>query len=154
MAKFKYKFKTGNAQIDKVHSEYLARVSDAIVNRLSYVGERFVKNARSKTSKEGGFNDITGNLRSSIGYVIIDNGVIVEENFEARTPEGANEGKKLTQKIAAEFQSGFALVVVAGMNYAAAVENLNHKDVITGSSLIAEKELKEGFAKLEKKLNL
>lgn len=37
------------------------------------------------------------------------------------------------------------------MNYAAAVEKLHHKDVITGSSLIAESMLKEAFTKLKKK---
>lgn len=126
------------------------------MNRLMYIGERFVKNARSKTGKQGGFNDVTGNLRSSIGYMILYNGTVLEENFvlAKKGNQGLKEGKSLTSKIAAEFHTGFSLIVVAGMNYAAAVENLHHKDVITGSSHIAEKELKEGFSKLKKKLNL
>lgn len=148
---FKYKFKTTPAQIKKVHAEYLARTQVAIINRLKFIGESFVVMARNKTNKEGGFNDVTGNLRSSIGYIIVDHGHIVEENFEGRSQEGKNEGKKFTRKIALEFKNGYSLIVVAGMNYAAAVENLHHKDVLTGSSLIAEAMLKDAFAKLKKK---
>ena len=46
---------------------------------LQSVGERVVKYAR----EHGSYTDQTGNLRHSIGYVIIQYGKVVSENFSS-----------------------------------------------------------------------
>ncbi len=128
----------------------------AILNRLESIGFEFVKLAREKTAAEGGFNDVTGNLRSSIGFAIVDHGTIKNENYETSKrgkdgSKGVDEAKSFIRTLTGEFTSGYALIVVAGMGYAASVESRG-KDVITGSSLIAEDLLKQAIAKLKSKI--
>lgn len=128
----------------------------AIINRLELVGMEFVKMAREKTALEGGFNDVTGNLRSSIGFAIVDHGEIISENYEAskkglKKTQGIQEAKNFVRTLNSKFASGYALIVVAGMEYAASVESRG-KDVITGSSLIAEDLLKKAIDRLKSKI--
>ncbi len=132
------------------------RITDAIISRLEYVGWGFVKMAREKTAASGGFNDVTGNLRSSIGFTVLHNGQTKLENFEASKSgtdkvKGMNEAKKYIRELKANFTEGYVLIVVAGMGYAAAVESRG-KDVITGSSLVAERMLKQALKRLKEKL--
>lgn len=131
---------------EKVVRERMKKIVDAIVYSLNAVGENFVKNARENAD----FQDRTGNLRSSIGYIITRDGVIVEENFE-KSGKGTEDGsvgiaraRKVSSEIAEKFPKGYALIVVAGMEYAAAVES-NGYDVLTASSLIAQEELKRSI---------
>jgi hypothetical protein len=107
--------------------------------RLQRIGEQFVADARN----DGNYIDQTGNLRSSIGYVIMKNGREVVQGFPG-TGEGQVSAKKLVDTLKKNWPSGYVLIVVAGMDYAAAVE-ANGKDVITGSSQIAEVLLKRLF---------
>lgn len=94
---------------------------------LRYVGEKFVRDARKMTKSMGGFGDVTGNLRSSIGYVIFKDGVPIQYNFRTfRTGKGAVIGKEVGSQFAETIKgsgSGFQLVGVAGMKYAKFVEN-------------------------------
>ena len=129
--------------------EQVQRMEEYILNELNYVGLEFVRNARTKAD----FTDRTGNLRSSIGYIILKNGKIVSENFED-SDQGTDKATGKTKGFEfAVSQSksdlGFVLLVVAGMEYAVLVESKGY-DVITGSSLLAEKELKEAFERIEK----
>lgn len=127
----------------------IARLDEAIVDAFSQVGEQFVTDARNM----GNYNNVTGNLRSSIGYIVCYNGEVVSENFEMfeNGKTGMQTAQKLAEEVAAELNiQGYSLIVVAGMNYAAALESKNY-DVLTGASLIAAKDLKERI-KLIKKL--
>lgn len=128
----------------------------AVLNRFELVGFEFVKMAREKTAAQGGFNDVTGNLRSSIGFAVVDHGNIVNENYEPskggqKRTEGIQEAKNFIRTLTSDFESGYALIVVAGMGYAAAVESKG-KDVITGSSLEAEAILKAAIKRLKSKV--
>lgn len=126
----------------------------ALLSRFELVGWEFVKAAREKTADQGGFNDVTGNLRSSIGFAIVDHAVIVDENYEAANngqSGGIDEAKSFIRELASNFEDGYALIVVAGMGYAAAVESRG-KDVITGSSLEAEATLKAAINNLKSKV--
>lgn len=143
--------------IQKAIEAQKKNIENAIISRLEMVGWEFVKMAREKTAAQGGFNDQTGNLRSSIGFIVLKNGEPITENFEASLKGtdkqgGIKKGKKYIKELSPEFSNGFALIVVAGMEYAAAVENRLHKDVITGSSLIAETNLRNAMARLKEKI--
>lgn len=79
--------------------------------------------------EQGGFrryHDQTGNLTSSIGYIIMLDGDIVDEygfNAALSTGEqGVIEGRAYAQQVSIDYPKGFAVVVVAGMDYAAYVE--------------------------------
>lgn len=90
---------------------------------LSYVGIESVNFAK----KNGSYQDQTGNLRASVGYAVIVDG---EVRKSQTVPE---ESASLIDELANRFNRGMVLVVVAGMEYAAAVESKGY-DVITGSS--------------------
>ena len=114
---------------------------DAIIEALKYQGEEFVNAARNKAPKslitrlpkKGGFNDRTGNLRASIGYIILKNGEVIDSFFPGDTSNGVTSGKKAAAEVGEKYPNGIVLIGVAGMNYAAAVETLGF-DVITGSA--------------------
>jgi hypothetical protein len=111
------------------------RAEKALIRTLEFAGERFVIDARIN----GDYQDQTGNLRSSIGYVIIKDGQQITDNFShagvgTDGSTGTAMGSLIAEEVAAEFPKGINLICVAGMNYAAAVESKGY-DVITGSSL-------------------
>lgn len=121
------------------------RIDKAIISRLTYVGEQFVATARLN----GTYQDRTGNLRSSIGYLVLKRGKVVSiSSFESsNNNSGAITGKKFILELSEKFPAGYVLICAAGMEYAAAVESRG-KDVITGSSGLAENKVKVALANL------
>lgn len=122
-------------------------IEQAIINRLKFVGEKFVINARDS----GTYTDRTGNLRSSIGYIIVKDGKVLENSFPGSIEKGKKTGLGIALDAADKFPTGIVLIVVAGMDYAAAVESY-HKDVLTASSITAEDDLIKSFKELKTKL--
>lgn len=143
-----------------------AEITANVIKNMEYIGERSVAIAREK----GSYNDITGNLRSSIGYVVLSNGIpVAGGGFKQTQGRGANmslvqyktksgkevkywakgasgdgsvgvsTGKELLKKLQAKYSSGIVLIVCAGMEYAAYVEDIHHKDVLVSAELESEK---------------
>jgi hypothetical protein len=115
--------------------------------------KKFYRKGKVYTREPGegeGFSDWTGNLRSSIGYIIYKDGKPLIETFPGNDKVGVSNGKDVASKAKIP-KKGFCLVVVAGMNYAHYVEAKNY-DVITGSSYEAEKLLKQSLAIVRKNL--
>ena len=105
----------------------------SMYNTLIRVGEECVVYARTN----GSYTDQTGNLRSSVGYAVIDNGrVISKSGFAAvkQGAEGASQGKDFLSEIISQHGNSQVLIVVAGMNYATYVEAKSY-DVISGAEL-------------------
>lgn len=97
------------------------RQERVIMRRLQYIGEEAVNTAR--TSRR--YLDQTGNLTSSIGYVIVRNGSVTKKaGFDKVKDgdEGAQQGESLALSLASDFQHDYTLIVVAGMDYAAYIE--------------------------------
>lgn len=127
-------------------SEHTDIVRKEMLRTLSYIGESAVKMIRQQPMTES-WNDITGNLRSSIGYVVVEGGnIITMSNFEQVKDgnKGTKEGLEYTEKIAKQEASvianNFALIVVAGMEYAIYVERRDNKVVLAKGKLKVEKE--------------
>lgn len=135
------------ADIANMIDKAAVNIDKLTIQRLNLIGFNFVKNARLQAD----FTDRTGNLRSSIGYIILRNGDQVSENFE-KSKKGTDKAtgeataKQLAKNIGDKYTSGYALIVVAGMEYAAAVESKG-RDVLTGSSIEATKDLQKYFKK-------
>lgn len=140
--------------IAKWSAEVKARVINAILSRLQFVGESFIVDARNTNT----YMDQTGNLRSSIGYLISYNGNILSQNFEATDrgkesgEKGVQEAQRLAKDIADDYPEGFVLVCVAGMDYAATVESRGY-DVITNSSITAIADLRQAMIDLRQRIN-
>lgn len=129
----------------------LKEVRQRLVFRLQAIGEECVRIAR----ENGSYNDITGNLRSSIGYIVMDNGNIVQKGAskqysgtKGNGEQGAAAAESIFTQMQAKFPWGVVLVVVAGMNYAAYVESIHHKDVLTSAELLMEQLAKQRLSDL------
>lgn len=129
----------------------LKEVRQRLVFRLQAIGEECVRIAR----ENGSYNDITGNLRSSIGYIVMDNGNIVQKGaskqysgIKGNGEKGAAAAESIFTQMQAKFPWGVVLVVVAGMNYAAYVESIHHKDVLTSAELLMEQLAKQRLSDL------
>jgi hypothetical protein len=124
-------------------------IGQIVTLRLAYIGEKVVNHCR-EIPADIGFTDRTGALRSSIGYVVYANGHCVVTNFQGNNAEGMSLGKSLADRIAARYATGWALVVVAGMNYALAVESRG-RDVLTSGEHLAEYEVNRMVDQLTRK---
>jgi hydroxymethylpyrimidine pyrophosphatase-like HAD family hydrolase len=149
------KLTTPLSKIDAFLEKEAKRIENLTVRALKYLGEKCIKEARDRSQVESWF-DHTGNLRSSIGYVICKNGsVVYESSFEVikQGNEGANEGRNLAERLASEFAgSRWALIVVAGMHYAVTVEAMENKVVLASAELLARRELPKMIEKLERQV--
>ena len=122
----KFSMRDINARVDRFEKEKTRKIFEV----LSYVGIESVKYAKQNHE----YSDQTGNLTSSIGYAIIHDGSIDKASMMHE------ESARLVEELAKQYPKGMVLVVVAGMEYAAAVESKGY-DVITGSSMYADTEL-------------
>lgn len=130
------KQKTPLSEITAYTVSELRKLHYKIITTLMYVGEQCVNEAR----RNGSYLDQTGNLRSSIGYVVLHNGVAVSPiNFEQvkKGSKGTSKGEQFIKQLAAQYSKGYTLIVVAGMNYAAHVE-ARGLNVLASSELKAE----------------
>lgn len=132
------------------------QLKERCVETFCYVGERCITEAR----KSGEYNDITGNLRSSIGYVVLVNGRTYQYGkpktyrgnqkvrnskgrlVKSRGDNGVNEGQALLDRLAdeyaAKYAQGIVLIVAAGMKYAVYVEELHNLNVLASAELLAD----------------
>lgn len=123
--------------IDKKIAKEINRAENEILKKLSFIGENAVNDARAN----GDYMDNTGNLRSSIGYTILKNGETVRTSSFDRVKQEASKAKrestKLLDELRTKFNTGFVLIVVAGMDYAVTVE-ARGRNVLSSSKLLAE----------------
>lgn len=137
------KRRTTSKQIENYIEEQLELREKVLINTLAYIGEQCVNHARTVELPKG-FRDQTGNLRSSIGYIIVKDGKTIQwSDFKQVKDgsEGSDSGKRFAESLAKKYRKGIALIVVAGMNYAYYVESYHNRDVLTSSELLAKKEL-------------
>lgn len=109
----------------------------AMIDNLAYVGEEALKQARSGHK----YKDQTGNLTSSIGYCILDNGkILFESKFETvlNGKQGSEEGRKFLHNLISQNSKGLVFIMVAGMPYAQYVEAMS-LDVLDSAEMLAKK---------------
>ena len=115
-------------------------LQEQIIIQLQYLGQECVSRIRGRGQCES-WIDRTGNLRSSIGSAVYENGkkklsTAFESVFGGQ--EGSEAGKRMIDALAKEYSQTYAMGVVAGMDYASYVENMNGKDVLASTRLWAE----------------
>ena len=137
------------ADVKKRLDIVLESIKDAGIEYLQKLGEDSCNIARL-IPPQIGFTDQTGFLRSSIGYMIFNDGVPVVSNYIQYKlgAEGMRKGKALAEKIGAQYKNGLVLVVTAGMNYAIYLES-DGRDVLTSAELFAKQELPKLIAQLK-----
>lgn len=133
----------------------LQLIENLILTNLSYLGEKALIECRSNAN----FIDRTGNLRSSMGYIIVKNGKVLGKNgFENQIgttifgKQGAETGENLALKLASNQEKDkYVLIVVAGMNYAVYVESKNY-NVLTSAEQLVQRELPEIIRNIKKSM--
>ena len=125
------------SEVEAYLDEQIERIEQLIIYNLSYVGEQCLTEARSTNS----YKDQTGNLRSSIGYIIVKDGRVIRQSDFAvvRTgSQGKSEGEQFARSLASKFPDGIVLIVVAGMNYASYVSAKGY-NVLDSAELLADR---------------
>jgi hypothetical protein len=87
----------------------------------------------SSQPQTGDYLDDTEHLRSSIGYFVLHNGIVIKKNVEGKS-EGVSAAISMLAKIPTII--GFQLIGVAGKDYASFVESQGF-NVITSQANIA-----------------
>ena len=128
--------------------QQVQRMYDMHIRELLYIGEQCANTARER----GSYINWTGNLRSSVGYVVTVDGHIVHSGGFQQVLEGqqgTGEGRSFAEALAQRYPSGIVLIVVAGMNYAAYVAHRG-RDVLASAELLADRLLAELKRNIEK----
>lgn len=120
------------------------RLEKATVYMLQCMGEELARYAKDQHN----YQDQTGNLTNSIGYAVVKQGKILNYGGEIQPGEGAAEGLKVAEQMAAKLPNSFSLIIVAGMNYAAYVEARGY-NVILPAQLKAMKDFPETVKRLQ-----
>ena len=135
--------------VRKRFDAFLNEIEKKQIAGLQRLGEMCLVEAR--TNK--GYMMQTGALLSSTGYEVFVDGVAIHSQFDAASgaeSNAAETGIKSGQSIAETIgkgTKGIALVVVAGMNYAAYVEAKGY-NVLSSAEHLAERELPRMLEKL------
>ena len=128
---------TPEGAISDFIGQQVERITSALIYNLCAVGEQVLNQARSTNS----YKDQTGNLRSSIGYVVaVDGEVVQSSSFEVVKDgaDGSRDGKSYAIDLVKQFPEGIVLIVVAGMNYASYVSAKGY-DVLDSSEVLADR---------------
>ena len=128
---------TPMSEIDRYTEQKLKGLEQAVIRTLTYCGEVCLNVARSTNS----YKDQTGNLRSSIGYVVaVDGRIVNQSDFETvkKGGDGSKQGAAFAKQLVRRFPKGVCLIVVAGMDYAVHVKNRGY-DVLDSSELTADR---------------
>lgn len=128
---------TPMSEIDAYTEQKLKGLEKAMIRTLMYCGELCLNVARSTNS----YKDQTGNLRSSIGYVVtVDGRIVNQSDFETvkKGGDGSKQGAAFAKQLVRRFPKGICLIVVAGMDYAVHVKNRGY-DVLDSSELTADR---------------
>ena len=114
--------------------------TEQLEKALIYIGIQITNDARTRTKinseakvyphAKTGYYDITANLRSSIGFVILKNKKEIKKDFKGKL-KGKSQGLSSALEVANQY-NGLVLCIVAGMHYAVYVESRGY-DVISNS---------------------
>lgn len=140
-----------NSKAQRIVERYLEEL-----DKLGYDANGYIRN---RTAEES-WMDQSGNLRSSIGYIVVHDGEIRKSGGFERvngpkrdksSADGSAEGRSYAERLAANYPTGYALIVVAGMEYAAYVEAKANKDVLAGGEIFLKKEVRKLVRRLSQK---
>ena len=129
----------------KYIAKVVANTNRLILRRMAWVGE----NAVNLQRENGNWTDQTGNLRSSIGYIIVKDGSVVQRgNLEQvkNGEQGVQNAISYLEQLASETPQNVVLIIVAGMEYAEYLKKRGY-DVLDSAEMYASRELPKQLAK-------
>ena len=118
-------------------------LDEAVTGAFSDIGSYVTDRIRS--GEMSSWSDSSGALRSSVGYAVCRKGRIVSRSgFQTvgGGSEGSASGQELISTLASRYSGyPFALLIVAGMEYAVYVEALDNRVVLAEGQLYVEKNI-------------
>ena len=130
------KYFSGYNLIPEAVREFQERVENATVYYFSYMGGKLAKYAKEMHS----YTDRTGNLTNSIGYAVAKGGKIINTGGMMGSSEAKAASLQVLQEMMDRINHQFALIIIAGMEYASYVEAKGY-NVIMPSELKAKAEM-------------
>lgn len=143
-------------------------IEEGIINRLDITGAEFMQQAKDDVKIDRGafpavrkgkkgdpprdtgeYLDDTTNLRNSIGYYVLRDGVIVRGRVEGPA-EATSAAMTLLQSIPPV--KGYQLVCLAGMDYASYLESKGF-NVITSQAMVAMTNVEERLQRFARRKN-
>lgn len=139
------------SEIEQVQKEMYEEIDRQTLDAFKLVLAEALKIQRAKMRMDGGYDDQTGQLRSSTGGIIYRDGKVLYEDFEL-SPYGTDKApgmKEGREKAFADLREsrGWGITIVAGMEYASWVE-AKGLTVLTMAATEVEKSLEEAFNRI------
>ena len=144
--------------------KFQERLAKTLIRKLEIIGEECITIARnlgeeyrSMTPEQREYTrhkphqpnyiDDTGNLRNSLSFVVLHNGVEVKSNY------GTNKApsESIVEEMKSKYPLGYTLILVAGMEYAAELTFLKGYDVLSSANIHAKDLVVDFFNKLKSK---
>lgn len=136
---------------------FLLKASDYITQALKNELVQIVKEFDAEIRARGNWCDRTGNLRSSIGGAVYEDGrIFFQTSFQQvlNGAVGSVKGRSLVHELSGLYSDAISAVIVAGMEYAEVLEALESKDVLESARLKAESSVETRLRKaVEKAMN-
>ena len=124
------------ASVDALKAACREKMRNIVITRLTEIGKESVEIARSLPDKGGTYKNRTGRLHNSIGFLVTADGQPVTEDFISA------EGRQCAMAQVGKYGEGFALIIVAGAEYAMDV-HVRGYDVLDSAVINAERQFKE-----------
>lgn len=128
----------GKFNINAIFKDLEARLRPLIIEAVTEAFEQACLEVVEQAKSLDTYQDQTNQLRSSIGYQIYNQGVLVTEYFQASgkgdgsgSAQGVARGKMVAAEAARQYPDDVVGVIVAGAHYALYVESKGY-DVISG----------------------
>ncbi len=111
--------------------EKLLKMKEAVERRLDMELRQLGEEAVTHAKDYKGYKDHTANLKNSISYALFKDGELVQQSVgRIPEPDATKEGQGQVEDNLARYATqngvvaakGYTLIIVAGMNYGAAVE--------------------------------
>ncbi|MGJ1423327.1 hypothetical protein ACR79B_05000 [Sphingobacterium spiritivorum] len=140
------------SELDAIYTEQIEEMDRKTLEAFKRVLSRALQIQRAKIRPDG-YNDQTGQLRSSTGGLIYRDGKVLHEDFEL-SPYGTDKApglKEGREKAFAELResSGWGITLVAGMEYASWVETRHGLSVLIDAESEVDKSLDQAFNEID-----
>ncbi|MGJ1431580.1 hypothetical protein ACR79M_08385 [Sphingobacterium spiritivorum] len=149
---FRIELDMTQSELDAIYTEQIEEMDRKTLEAFKRVLSRALQIQRAKMRPEG-YNDQTGQLRSSTGGLIYRDGKVLHEDFEL-SPYGTDKApglKEGREKAFAELResSGWGITLVAGMEYASWVETRHGLSVLIDAESEVDKSLDQAFNEID-----
>lgn len=137
------------AEIERMIRQQIEEIDRQTLEQFKRVLARALDIQRAKVRANGGYNDDTGQLRSSVGGIIYKDGKVLYEDFKLAPygtdkEPGIREGRDKALLVLRE-TSGWGITIVAGKEYASWVESRHGLSVLIDAQEELVKTLDQAF---------